>query len=340
MTAKIYAFVLLGGFLVTAAVLTRQYVYPRVAVIPGDLDTTSVTQSPAGRTATYFSIADLREKRAPLKSVTVARVDAAASRKASKELQRTVRVLRVYGCTDVAAVDCTTKRLPLEGSLTTVALDAASGETLAWRGNTVASGGKTETNVPFTGLLIKFPFDAQKRTYRFWNGDQKKSLPVRYIGETKLRGLTVYRYQQTIAPTVVGRLDLPGSLIGRKEPTVSTDQVASSTTTYLVEPRTGVIMSATSAQHSYAAVRGHRVLTVTDGTFVSSDDTIAESVDHYRTLARALTALRFQGPAAGLAAGALSLVTAAVLLARRRAGRPAATARPTAAPSEQHAAGG
>ena len=101
-------------------------------------------------------------------------------------------------------------------------------------------------------------------------------------------GLHAYEYRGVVEPTVLGQLDIPGSIIGRDEPTVTVDRVTSSETSYLVEPETGVIISATSKQDSYATLDGEKVITITNGTFTTPDDAADETVDTYRPLATAL----------------------------------------------------
>ena len=51
----------------------------------------------------------------------------------------------------------------------------------------------------FEGLYFKFPFDAQKKTYPFWDGTLRKATPAKYVGEGKVKGMKVYKYKQTIA---------------------------------------------------------------------------------------------------------------------------------------------
>jgi len=317
---KIVALVTVGAFVLSLGILLRAYAYPRLAVVPKDLDSKVVAQSLPDAPATYFSIADLAEKQESLRNISSARVDAKASEEVSDELGKDVLVVRSYACTDLATVDCQTAPLPLSGAVSTFAIDKRSGEPVAWDGASIETGGETEDGVDFKGLTIKFPFDAQKKTYQFWNADLRTTVPVAYVGEEKLHGLKVYRYKQTIEPTTVSRLDLPGDLVGSTESTVTTDRVTSGSTEYYVEPETGVIMSAVSSPDSYASLDGNKVLTITKGTFKSPESTIIDTVDEYKGLSKALFAVRVLAPIVGTVVGALCLLAAAVLWARRRRG--------------------
>ena len=178
-------------------------------------------------------------------------------------------------------------------------------------------------------MTIKFPFNAQQRTYGFWNADLRTSIPVDFVRETSVDGLAAYEYRSEIEPTVLGQLDIPGSIIGMDdEPTVTVDRVSSSETTYVVEPESGVIISATSVQDSYAALDGDKVLTITDGTFTTPDSAADATVATYRPLSKALYAVRVLAPIGGAVAGTLLIALALFLVVRRRRHQAPTTAAP------------
>jgi hypothetical protein len=323
---KIVALLFLGSFVLVLGLGARFYAYPKLAVIPTDLDSTVVAENPPGEPATYFSIADLAEVSGELGNQTHAQVDTAASADMTAELDRDVLVVRTYACTDDIAIDCSTIRYPLSGALSTFLIDRRSGEPVAWDEATLETGGSTDS-VEFEGLTIKFPFNAQRTTYQFWNADLRTSIPVEFTGETSVDGLAAYEYRSTVEPTVLGQIDVPGSIIGMDdEPTVTVDRVSSSETTYVVEPESGVIISATSVQDSYAELDGEKVLTITDGTFTTPQSAADETVATYRPLSKALYAVRVLAPVVGSIVGVLLLALAALLAVRRRRSVPVATA--------------
>ena len=332
---KIHALLFLGAFLLFAGLGARFYVYPRLAVIPTDLDSKVVAENPPGEPATYFSITELSEVSGELGNQTQARVDPAATEELAAEMDRDVLVVRTYACTDDIAVDCATMRYPLSAALSTFAIDQRTGEPVAWEEASIETGGSVETGVEFEGLTIKFPFNAQQRTYGFWNADLRTSVPVEFVGETSVDGLAAYEYRSQIEPTVLGQLDIPGTIIGMDdEPTVTVDRVSSSETTYVVEPESGVIISATSVQDSYAALDGEKVLTITDGTFTTPASAADATVATYRPLSKALYAVRVLAPIVGAVVGTLLIALALLLVARRRRQAPAATAPATSTESE------
>jgi hypothetical protein len=315
---KIHALLFLGAFLLVAGLGARYYAYPRLAVIPTDLDSTVVAENPPGEPATYFSIAELSEVTGELGNQTHAQVDTAASADMTDDLGRDVLVVRTYACTDQITVDCSTLRYPLSGALSTFLIDRRTGEPVVWDEASIETGGATSP-VDVEGLTIKFPFNAQKTTYQFWNADLRGTVPVEFVGETSVDGLAAYEYRGTVEPTVLSQLDIPGSIIGMDdEPTVTVDRVSSSETTYVVEPESGVIISATSVQDSYAELDGEKVLTITNGTFTTPQAAADDTVATYRPLSKALYAVRVLAPIVGSVAGVVFIALAAVLLVRRR----------------------
>lgn len=321
---KIVALSFLGTFLLVAGLGGRYYAYPQLAVIPTDLDSTVVAENPPGEPATYFSIAELSEVSGELGNQTHAQVDTTASADMTAELGRDVLVVRTLACTDDIEVDCSTLPYPLSGALSTFLIDRRTGEPVAWDEASLQTGGSTDP-VDFEGLTIKFPFNAQKTTYRFWNADLRTSIPVEFAGETSVDGLAAYEYRSTVEPTVLGQIDIPGGIIGMDDdPTVTVDRVSSSETTYVVEPESGVIISATSVQDSYAELEGEKVLTITDGTFTTPEAAADATVETYRPLSKALYAVRVLAPVVGSVLGTLLLALAVLLVVRRRRQAPSA----------------
>ena len=71
------------------------------------------------------------------------------------------------------------------------------------------------------GLVLKFPFGTEKKTYQFWDTTLRKAFPIEFKGETKLNGLKVYVFEQDIPKQEVPLakpLEVPGSLVGELGP--------------------------------------------------------------------------------------------------------------------------
>ncbi len=72
----------------------------------------------------------------------------------------------------------------------------------------------TREPVDRTGLQLKFPFNTQKKDYPVWDGSVGEPVAADFQGTTKVEGLTVYKFVQTIDRTVVESREVPGSVFG------------------------------------------------------------------------------------------------------------------------------
>lgn len=191
--------------------LSRTYAYPELAVIPADTNATVIARSVEGAPATYFSIAKLAEVTGSLTNVTrvVAQPDDTGA--ARRETGRDVLAVEAYVCSDPTdfdypdgGKDCRANELPLSGELTRYAIDERTGELVTWSGSMKESSGEVVDDVPFAGYIVKLPFNAQKKSYEFWNSTLEKTVTAKYVGETKVAGVRAFEYQ-TARPADGGR---------------------------------------------------------------------------------------------------------------------------------------
>lgn len=83
------------------------------------------------------------------------------------------------------------------------------------------AGGQMQP-VPRKGLQYKFPFDAQKKSYPYFDLTSRTTHPIDFVGDGEIDGMTVYHYSQTLDPidlsqTVGGQQDsltIPASALG------------------------------------------------------------------------------------------------------------------------------
>lgn len=308
---------IVGAFALAIAVLAPTYVYSQVAVAP--LNTVSTTVSETVGDAEYLDVAaGPAEATGPLRSTRVTTGDVKASEEASEDLGRDVTVWQTYSCVDTPEFDCGDKEAtPLSGTLDVVAFDRVTGEAVNWKGTSTSSGGTTARG-NFSGQYFKFPFDTQKKTYRFWDSTLKTAVPIDYVGTEKVDGLTAYKFEQTIDPTQTGTIAVPGSLVGDPRPTVVADRIYSNVRTLWIEPQTGVILVGQEKQDSWLAVGGERKLTTTQATLKYTDGTTQATVDEYRAKSSLLAALRSSIPIGGGIAGVLLVGLGAFGIARSR----------------------
>lgn len=99
---------------------------------------------------------------------------------------------------------------------------------------------------PFQGeAYLKFPFDVEKRTYRWWDSTLGAAVPLRYAGTTKIQGYQGYRFTGSVPPTEVGTRQVPGRLVGAKQGQVHAEEWYSNGRIELVaDQRTGRIINA------------------------------------------------------------------------------------------------
>lgn len=306
----------LGAFLLALAALSKFYMYDEVAVVPFNHETTTLSTTLPGADAEYLDAdAGLKSVIGPLKNTKVVVGNVKAAKKASKELDKDVAVWDIYDCTDTPDFDCGSRETPLAATDDRVAFDRHTGEAVDWDGARSEVDGKVIQPGHFEGLYFKFPFDAQKKTYQFWDGTLRKATPAKYVGDGTVKGMKVYKYEQAIEPVKTGTIDVPGSLVGSDEPTVTADQIYSSVSTYSVDPVTGVILIGQTAQDSYLEVDGQRAATTTKATLRYTDANTAATVDDFKTKALLLTAIKTWIPVGG---AILGIVLVALGLFTRR----------------------
>lgn len=298
----------LGAFLLALAALSKFYMYDQVAVVPLNTQSTTVAETVPGNPAEYLdAAAGLKTVKGPLKSTQLVAGDVKLSKQASKELGRDVTVWNDYNCTDAPGFDCASGDTPLSATNDRVAFDVRTGETVDWKGTRSEVDGKVTSPAGYQGLFFKFPFDTQKKTYLWWDSTLKKATPAKYVGEGKVKGLKVYKFVQTIAPIKTGTIDVPGSLVGSDESTVTADQIYSDVRSFSVEPVTGAVFGAVDAQDTYLEVNGERKATLTKASLALNDSTVQKLKDDYGPKVPLLKAAKTWIPVGGTVLGLLFL---------------------------------
>ncbi|MEV0802684.1 DUF3068 domain-containing protein [Kribbella sp. NPDC050281] len=293
----------LGVFFVGIAALARFYAYPTLAVAPADQIAHTVS---AGKDATIFSVADLKEKTGvELEARRTVRGDVVAAEKISKALNRKVVVYDTAVVTDDSKNyqfpddSAKTAELPLSFVQERVVLDAHTGEAVRWNptgddnsGEYVATtlekadrlkpGQNTALFAGHQGLVLKFPFGTEKKTYPFWDTTLRKAFPIEFKREEPLDGLKVYVFEQEIPKKEVPQakpLEVPGSLVGDSgKDSVIVQRTYKNTRTLWVEPVTGAIIKGREQQLATIAYEGQDKLTATQVTIEYDAATVAKNV--------------------------------------------------------------
>ncbi|GAA4121559.1 hypothetical protein GCM10022415_24470 [Knoellia locipacati] len=248
---KIIGLVLMGlaGFLVTTALLALVYVPGQVKKTP--LDTDSYTRLSGEATALPSGDG------APVKALSHTVADGAKS-------DGDVVVFDTFTCLitdpDGNAPDCVDDTNTGEGTkLVTASTDRFA--TNRKTGMAVNDQKYIGDATPHEGLVNKFPFGVEKKTYPFWDGLLGRAVDASFEGEEKVNGWNTYKF-------VVDVVDEPAEI------SKGIQGQYSSLKTMWIDPRTGAIQKQTEEQK--------RVLesgtTVLDLDFGFTDETVAANI--------------------------------------------------------------
>ncbi|MDT0215259.1 DUF3068 domain-containing protein [Rothia sp. ARF10] len=220
---RIIGLVLMGlaGFLVTTALLALVYVPGQVKKTP--LDTDSYTRL-SGEAAVLP-----RGEGAPVKALSHTVADGAKS-------DGDVVVFDTFTCLitneDGNSPDCVDDADP-DKRLVTASTDRFATDRKT--GLSVNDEKYIGDATPHEGLVNKFPFGVEKKTYPFWDGLLKRAVEANFEGEEKVNGWDTYKFMTQVS-------DEPAEIASGIQGTYS------STKTMWVDPRTGAIQKQTEQQ--------------------------------------------------------------------------------------------
>lgn len=173
--------------------------------------------------------------------------------------------------------------------------------------------------VDVSGLTVVFPADTGRRDYDLWDATVRQPFPARFAGTESLDGLQVYRFEQEVPATVISSVPVPGDLVGSSEGELPAEVVHSATRTLLVEPVSGVVVSAEDRPETVLrATGGEPGATLLAGTFRWSDDAVADAVDRAEAIRDDRERPQDVVQWAGAGVGVVLLASGALLATRRR----------------------
>ncbi|ADB32163.1 hypothetical protein Kfla_3099 [Kribbella flavida DSM 17836] len=350
----------LGIFFVGVAVLAKFYAYPTLAVAPADqvAHTVSTTQ----QDATVFVVATQKETQLPLTSTRTVRGDVVAAEKISEALDREVVVFDTAVVTDddpqyqFPAEDDAKRdeKAPLSFVQERVVLDAHTGEAVRWNPDpakdnsgeyittTLNPNDRKRPGDPVfkghEGLVLKFPFGTEKKTYQFWDSTLRKAFPIEFQEETELLGLKVYKFVQDVPKSevpLVTPLKVPGAMVeATGQDAVEVQRSYQNIRTLWIEPVTGAIIKGEEKQFATIDYQGEAKITATEATIAYNDATVKKNVEGaqengreeggYQEKASQLHLIGFWVPLLSLIVGLLLLAAAAFFSLRPRTARRAA----------------
>ncbi|MEQ6901735.1 DUF3068 domain-containing protein [Nocardioides sp. YIM 152588] len=285
----------LGVFLIVAAALMRFYAYPAMATVPTNYDSTTELEA---KGAQVFNsdpsilapeVVDLAihsrtvaDSRSDLpddvvvwhNSVTIERGDGSVFQQSRERV--------AFDPVTAEAVDC---------EECDVWSEEAEGE---------------RVSIQPEGLVYKFPFNTEKKDYEQWDDTLGAATPIEYEGETTIDGLTVYTFVQTIEPTQVGTMEVPGSILGADEDSVEGEVWYGMKRTFQIEPVTGAPIDRVEERMQELRYDGVSVPLFT-GTVEYTDDQVADVADEAGSNATMLGGMRMLFPLLALLLGIAAL---------------------------------
>lgn len=280
------ALVLVGSFLLTTAAMFAWYAPDQLQRTPLDVDSTTRLSGEALVGA---------DAAVPVKATSVTRTN---SKKSTSDVSVWVTsscLVRDQGdVPNCVSADDPEDRL-LSASTDDFATDRRTG--LAVNDAKYLPADAT----PHEGLVNKWPFNAEKKTYPYWDGTIGSAVDAEFTGTVKLEGLEAYRYETDTqdAPITV---------------TEGVSGTYSSTKTFLIDPKTGAILKQTEHQERVTDA-GDNFLTL-DIEF-TPDQVKANVKDAKANISKLRLALTIV-PLVGLVLGLPSLIAGVVLLLRDR----------------------
>lgn len=306
------AMIAVGAFLIVLAPMIRFYVYPHVAVAPVNQRSTTGLEA---KGATIFDATKLEEVTTDL-SIKVDTVGVA------DHAEGMVTYVNTTVTTDSAGsmVKFVDGKKIVRGEVERMTFDARTGEADPEAvGDFISDEAGVQTPMHYTGLVAKFPFETEKKTYNFWDSTLGEAVPISYTGTTKIEGMEVYEFHHVVSPTKVDEISLPLSLLGGEGSEQATgDMMYSVDRTLLVEPHTGVIIKRVEAQDNTIDYNGVPQITTTKATVTYDEKTVRKNIDDYGSQGSMLNLVRNVVPQVLFVAGLLLLV-GGIFVGRRKA---------------------
>lgn len=293
----------LGVFLIVAAVLVRFYAYPTLATVPPDYE--GITNLESTGAQVFNSDPEVLATETTdlaISSRTIADSGADAPDDVAVWVNSTT-VTRADG----TVFQQTRERAPFDA---VSGAGVACGPCESWE--EVAAGERVP--VEREGQIYKFPFATEKRDYKVWDGTVEEAVDATYEGEEKIDGLSVYKFVQTIEPTMVETREVPGSVFGSDEASVEAEMWYGMTRTFYVEPQTGSPVNRVEERVQELRFDGVAVPAFT-GTVQYTQDQVDELVDDASGNASLLGGMRMTFPLLLVLLG-LALVAGGLFLGR------------------------
>lgn len=291
MKRKVFGFVLLGlgAFLLVAGVIATVWAPGVVKKTPLDVEQFTSLEGEVGK----IDLDTMELVRNPVKVQSITKTDSEASDDDTVVwVQTSCVVIDIDDAPD--CVDGDDPRL-VSADTDVFATDRVSAEAVP------DFEGLPSDATPHEGLVNKWPFDAEKKNYEYWDGTTGQAWPAVYEREDSLLGIDVYVYTITITDADIEIAEgTPGTYDNKIE--------------IWVEPKTGAIQEQTQDQQRYLA-DGTQVLDLQIGFTEDQKEAFADDAKANMLL---LDMMVMWMPIVGFVGGGLCVVAGAALLLTAR----------------------
>jgi len=330
----------LGAIFAVVAVGLPLYVAPAVTKLPYDMlpCPAAPAEQPSGclkptvaeaKQAQFLQIQTVDGKlvvevnTADLRSTTevIPQAQKTADEQAAGRLPDSAVVWQVYS----SAVRVDTG-VVVSGSSTELALDRVSGAAVNWSGQWISEAKDSkDTSIRYSDQLYKFPFGTEKRDYKYYDTDLRAALPMKFVSVEQVGGVETYHFLQQIPDTILNEsADNIAVLLDRFAPDATSGKIYYRNTREVwVDPVTGAFIKVREQQFKELRPDAGSPVTLLNGDFVSTPDTIANSAASAKDNGFLLSAVRLYLPLAAGIVAALLLIGGGLLAARRPGPAPA-----------------
>jgi len=322
------AFFGFGLLCVVLAAALAWVIVPMERKVPLDLQPPDILVEAPGATFVHAKVLpdgtpQVRVEHGTLRSMTGVKPDFEAAADLTGKLAGNTLIWNVYQATDWVDTN-----EPINRAETRIALDRVSGEAVPWAGQcyndakeaSAENVGCKPGNIEFTGQLYLFPFGTQKKTYQYFDGTLRKSLPMQYEAEEKFNGLPTYRFQQAVPEQEIeADEETLSGLLGFLAPGAKTGTMSyRASRTLWVEPMTGAIVGYREQQHRELVPDTGSSIVLLDATFEYDQATLTAVHDEAAN-GRSLLLLLGKYVPIGLLIVGLMFAILGILIARRAA---------------------
>lgn len=289
----------LGAFLVTLAALLRLWVPGQVIKFP--LNEYSVTTL-AGTGLTYFNSASLQDFR-----------DTRATEVITLEGNVSAGSPSTAVWSSFTALDDETRRTLISRQSRVVAFNRRTGELLNCCGASVGSSSRVRQS----GLGFRWPFNTRHQTYQVYDVTLHRTVPYRYAGTATIDGITTDKFVDQLSNVRAGQQTLPAQLAGLPDQgDVTLPEFLTQTSTYWVDPLTGIPVDMVASQRTALESGGRTRLVVMAGTLAQTPRSVSAAVAQARASHRLIAWIQDLGPLIGLVAGGVALILGIAVLWR------------------------